>query len=107
MTNPANYQLFWIYGIFIMTVLIAGFYCLIMTRNIMRALIGAELLMKAITLLIIIAGHITGNMALAQSIVITLIVVEVVVIAVGCGIALSIFRYNDSLDSRKMSNLKG
>ena len=73
----------------------------------MRALIGAELLMKAVTLLIITAGYVTGNLALAQSIVITLIVIEVIVIAVACGIVLSIFRHHDSLDARNIGNLKG
>lgn len=105
--EAANWQLFKLYSIFILVLSVSGLYCVVMTRNIMRALVGAELLMKAATLLILIAGYVTGNVALAQAIAVTLIVIEVVVIAVACGIALSIFRYHDSLDLKNISNLKG
>jgi multisubunit Na+/H+ antiporter MnhC subunit len=95
------------YWICIVLVAIAGIYCLVMTRNFIRVLIGLEILTKAATLLIIVAGAMTGRMALAQSIVITLVVVEVVVVLVAAGIVLSIYRLNDSLDIRKSRNLKG
>ena len=102
-----RWQAFWGFGIFAIVLFIAGFYCLIMTRNLMRALVGAEFLMKAVTLIIIAAGYATGNIALAQSVAITLIVIEVIVIAVACCMVLNIFRYHDSLDSRNIANLKG
>jgi len=72
-----------------------------------RAIIGIELLIKAVTLLIIAAGYVTGHAALAQGLVITIIVIEVVVAATAAGIALSVFRHTDSLDVRSLRNLKG
>jgi NADH-quinone oxidoreductase subunit K len=95
------------YWICIALVAIAGVYCLVMTRNFIRVLIGLELLTKAATLLIIVAGALSGRMALAQSLAITLIVVEVVVVCVAAGIVLSIYRLGESLDVRKSRNLKG
>jgi multisubunit Na+/H+ antiporter MnhC subunit len=95
------------YWIFVICIAIAGIYCLVMTRNFIRVLIGLEIMTKAVTLLIIIAGYASGRLALAQAIVITLIVIEVVVISVAAGIVLSIFRLNGSLDIRKARNLKG
>ena len=51
-------------------------------------LIGLEILTKAVTLLIIVGGYVTGQMALAQALAITLIVIEVVVIVVAAGIVI-------------------
>ena len=86
---------------------IAGLYCILVTRNLMRVLIGIELLMKAVTLLLIAAGYTAGRTALAQGLVITLIVIEVVVIAIMAGVILSIYRNTGSLDSSNLKNLKG
>ena len=100
-------QLFWIFGISAALVLIAGFYCLIVTYNLIRALIGVELLTKSATLFIILAGHISGREALAQALAITLIVIEVVVIAVAVGIVLCVYKHNKSIDARLLRNIKG
>jgi multisubunit Na+/H+ antiporter MnhC subunit len=86
---------------------VAGLYCILVTRNLMRVLIGLELLTKAVTLLLIVAGYATGKTALAQAIVITLIMIEVVVIAVMAGVILSIYRHTGSLDARNIKSLKG
>jgi multisubunit Na+/H+ antiporter MnhC subunit len=95
------------YGFFIVLVFVAGLYGMLVTRNLMRVLIGLELLMKGVTLLLILAGYITGYTALAQAIVITLIVIEVVVIAVMAGVILSIYRHTGSLDAGSVKTLKG
>ncbi|MDO8535509.1 MAG: NADH-quinone oxidoreductase subunit K [Candidatus Omnitrophota bacterium] len=103
----ANWHLFTGFAFFIIMVVIAGLYCILVTRNLMRVLIGLELLTKAVTLLIIIAGYVTGYVALAQSLVITLIIIEVVVMAVTAGIILSIYRHNESLAAANLRSLKG
>jgi multisubunit Na+/H+ antiporter MnhC subunit len=95
------------YWIFIIPLIVAGVYCLVATHNFIRALIGLEIITKAVTLLIIAAGWATGRLDLAQSLVITLIVVEVVVISVAAGIVQKVFGLNGSLDIRKTRNLKG
>jgi NADH-quinone oxidoreductase subunit K len=95
------------YWICIVLVAIAGIYCLVMTRNFIRVLIGLEIMTKAVTLLLIVAGLAAGRLALAQALAITLIVVEVVVISVAAGIVLSVFRLSESLDIRNSRNLKG
>ncbi len=100
-------QLFSLYSVFIVLVLIAGFYCIIASFNLVRALIGIEILMKAVTLLIIIAGYVTNNLALAQALVISLIVIEVVLMVVAGGLILWIFRHNETIDTRKLNLLKG
>ena len=74
--------------------------------NLIRALLGVELLIKAVTLLLILVGYITGQTALAQSIVITLIVIEVVVMVVASGIILRIYGHTDSVDVRDLLKFK-
>lgn len=93
--------------IFVILLSIAALYCVLISRNLIRILIGLELLIKAVTLLIALAGYLTGRMALAQTFIITLIVIEVVVIAVAAGIVIGAHRHNQSLDVRLLRNLKG
>jgi multisubunit Na+/H+ antiporter MnhC subunit len=95
------------YWIFIVPLAIAGVYCLVMTRNFIRVLIGLELMTKAATILIVVSGYASGRLALAQALVVTLIVVEVVVISVAAGIVQGVYRLNGSLDVRKSRNMKG
>jgi multisubunit Na+/H+ antiporter MnhC subunit len=70
-------------------------------------LIGLELLFKAVTLLLILSGYITNQIALMQSLVITIIVIEVVVIAIAGGIILRVHQHTDSIDAGNLQNLKG
>ena len=105
--NNEALQLFWSFGPFVVLLSVIGIYCILVTYNLLRALIGVEILIKAITLLIVVVGYVTGHTALAQALVITLIVIEVVVIAVAVGVVLGLHRHNDSLDIRKLRNLKG
>jgi len=86
---------------------ITGLYYVIATRNLIRMLIGLELLSKAVMLLIIVVGNITGRIALAQSLAITMIVIEVVVMVVAAGIILTLYRKTGSIDARELTNLRG
>jgi multisubunit Na+/H+ antiporter MnhC subunit len=81
---------------------VIGFYYLITTRNLIRVLIALEILTKGVTLTLIFVGSQTGQMATTQSMVITLIIIEVVVLAVAAGIILGIVRHTGSLDIRKI-----
>jgi multisubunit Na+/H+ antiporter MnhC subunit len=105
--NSEAIQLLWPFGFFIGILFIIGLYCILVTQNLIRALIGLEILIKAVTLLLILSGYITGHTALSQAVVITLIVVEVVIITVAVGVVLGIHTHNRSLDATKIRNLKG
>ena len=102
-----SWQLLSMFGFFIILLFICGFYCILVTRNLMRAIIGLELLIKAVTLLMIVTGYVSGKPALTQAFVITVIVIEVVLVVVAGGIALRVFHHNDNLDVRKLTKLKG
>ena len=85
----------------------AALYCLLVSRNLIRVLIGMELLIKAVTLLLAAAGYASGRTALAQAFIITAIVVEVVVLVVAAGIVVNAYRHNRTLDVRTLRELKG
>lgn len=105
--NAQLMQSFWYFAIFVIMLFVIGLYCILATFNLIRALIGLEILIKGATLLIVAVGYFTHHEALAQSLVITLIVIEVVAITVAVGVVLGIHSFNNSLDARKIRNLKG
>ena len=65
-----------------------------------------EIITKGATLLTIIAGTVTGNMAQAEVFVIMMIVIEVIVMAVAAGIIIGVFHNVGSLLTGGITNLK-
>lgn len=100
-------SIFWPITICIILILIAGLYAVLMTSNLLRVLIGLELMIKAVTLFIILVGFISDNMAIAQAMVITLIVIEVVIMTVASGIILGVHKLARTLLSSEVKRLKG
>ncbi|MCX5782266.1 MAG: NADH-quinone oxidoreductase subunit K [Elusimicrobia bacterium] len=93
--------------VFIPLLFIIGFYCIIITHNLIRVLVGLELIIKAVTLLLVVVGYTTNHTVLMQSYIITLIIIEVVVIAVAAGIVVNVAKQTGSLDTRNLRTLKG
>jgi multisubunit Na+/H+ antiporter MnhC subunit len=103
----SHWKAFLEFAFFVIMLSLSGVYCILATRSLMRTLIGLEMLIKAVTLLIIIAGYSAGCPGLAQAVVITLIVIEVIVVAIAAGVILCIYRESGSLDVRDLKKLKG
>jgi NADH:ubiquinone oxidoreductase subunit K len=91
----------------VILLLVIGLYTLLVSRNLLRMLIGFEIMAKGVTLAIVSAGWLNGKAALAQTLAITAIVVEVVFVAIALAIIMLIQRKKGSLDVRKLTNLKG
>jgi NADH-quinone oxidoreductase subunit K len=100
-------ELFGIFGVGVVATLVVGFYSLLTTRNLIRALIALEVLTKAVTLLIVVAGTVSRQLGLAQALAITLIVIEVAVIVAAIGIVLCVHRRTGSVDASQLRNVKG
>jgi len=92
---------------FIILLLIIGFYYILATRNLIRILLGVEIITKAALLAIIVAGYVTNNMPLAQSLAIIMIIIEVFVVAIAAGIIIQIYKKTGSVDARNIRNLRG
>jgi len=100
-------SLFLSFGLFASLLFIIGFFCILVSFNLVRVLIGVELLIKAVTLIIVAAGYVSGHVQLAQSLIITMIVIEAVIMTIAVGIVVGIHRKTNSLDVRNIRNLKG
>jgi NADH:ubiquinone oxidoreductase subunit K len=100
-------DIFGFFGIAAVLVMIIGFFSILVSRNLIRTLIGMEILTKSVTLLIILAGYLTHKMGLAQAMAITLIIIEVALTVVAVGIVLCIFRHDNDIDAANLRNLKG
>lgn len=86
--------------------LFIGFYCIFARRNMIRLLIGLEIISKGICLLII-CGSFPSGILVAQALVITIIIIEVCLMAVGLALVIKAYKQAGSIDIRKFANLKG
>lgn len=102
MLTSFNYNIIAICVIFFI-----GFWCLIRSRNMVRMVIGIEIMARAATFAFIYFGYLSGSTAVAQALVITVIVVEVAVSAIALAIIMNIFKVTGSLDVRLLNRLKG
>jgi len=84
-----------------------GFYCMLASRSIVRQLVGLEIVSKAAMLAVISAGALTNNLVYAQAILITMIVIEVVVVATGLALLVKNFRLHGAADIWNLDSLKG
>jgi NADH-quinone oxidoreductase subunit K len=105
--DPEAVRLFSIFFIGVLLTLLAGFYCILTSANLIRTIIGMEVLTKGMTLLIIVVGKTAARMALAQALAITMIIIEVAVIVVAVGIVLCVHKYSGSVDVKLLRNIKG
>jgi NADH:ubiquinone oxidoreductase subunit K len=87
---------------------VIGLGSLMMNRDMVRLLIGVEILFNAANLgFIALASYVTGFIdPLPQSIVMMAIVLDGAVIAVGLVIVLNVYRHYGTVDIRKLRRLK-
>ena len=96
-----------IFGLCVVLLWVSALYCIMVSRNLIRIIIGVGVLGKGLTLLLAAAGHFTARTGTSQALIITYIVVEVVLIAVAAGIVLGIFNRTGSLSASELQRLKG
>ena len=87
--------------------LFIGLYCLLTMKNVIKLFIGIEVISKGVSLALLATGFVKKNTLLAQSLVITFIVVEVSLVATALAIIINIYKHTKSLDIRKLTKLRG
>jgi NADH:ubiquinone oxidoreductase subunit K len=94
--------------VFIFIQFLIGLGCLIVKRDMVRLLIGIEILFNAANLCFItMSSHIMGFVdPLPQSIVMMAIVLDGSVIAVGLAIVINAYKHYGTLDIRRLMRLK-
>jgi len=96
-----------IYIGFAAALVFVGVYCLLAMKNVIKLFIGIEVISKGVSLALLTSGFVRKNTLLAQSLVITFIVVEVSLVATALAIIINIYKHTKSLDIRKLTKLKG
>lgn len=84
-----------------------GFYGLLITRNLIKVVMVLQILIKAVILALLLAGRMSGNVALGQSTAATVIVADTIVAVVGLALAVQVRRRFGTLDVPKISTLRG
>jgi len=85
----------------------AGLYCLLSMRNLIKLFIGIEVVSKGVSLLLLATGWARKSVLVAQSLVVTFIVVEVALVATALALIINTTKHTKSLDVRKLARLKG
>ena len=100
-------SLWQLYLLAVIVLIGVGIYCLIARRNIIQLLIGIEVIAKGVTLSFILAGFVQGNEQIAQAIVITIILIEVITAAIAMSLIVVAQRHTGSLNITDFRRLRG
>ena len=84
-----------------------GVYMLILYRNLLRLIIGVEIVSKGVTLIFLAAGVYRQDIGFIQSLLVTFIIVETVLAAIMLALAVRAQKIYRSLDIRNLSTLRG
>jgi NADH:ubiquinone oxidoreductase subunit K len=96
-------------GYFLLSVVIflLGLYCVISQGNLIKIVIGLEIMGKGIILNFIAAGFFQNNTGVAQALVITAILVDAVLISVILALIVNVFRHTGGILADQIAGLKG
>ncbi len=84
-----------------------GLIGLLTQRQMIKQLIGLKIMLQGVTLGLIHAGRLSGDLDFAQSMVISALIVESVVIAVALALLVNIYRHYPSGDVDDLNRLRG
>ncbi len=83
-----------------------GLYCLLVTRNLIRVVVGLQIMVKGVMLALVFVGQMKGQPSLGQSMALTVIVADTIVAVIGLALAVQVKRSIGSLDIADISKLK-
>jgi NADH-quinone oxidoreductase subunit K len=84
-----------------------GFYGLLVSRNLIKLLLVLQILAKAAILALVLAGRISSQPNLGQSLATTVIAADTVVAIVGLALVVQVHRRTGTLDVHALSRLRG
>lgn len=84
-----------------------GIYGLLITRNLFKVVIALQIMIKGAVLALVMAGAASDQLALGQSLALTVIVADTVVAVIGLAFAIQVKRVRGSLDLRDLAELRG
>lgn len=100
--SPVLYALLGVVGLFCV-----GLYGLLVTRNLIKMVAVLQVLVKSAIIALVLAGKVSGQVNLGQSLAVTVIVADTVVAVIGLALAVQVRRRIGTLDLSDLSTLKG
>ncbi|MBN2385689.1 MAG: NADH-quinone oxidoreductase subunit K [Anaerolineales bacterium] len=85
----------------------AGFYGLLAGRNLIKIVVALQVLVKGALLGLVAAGSVKGQVALGESLAVTVIVADTIVAVMGIALGVQIRRRVGTLDVKELSKLRG
>lgn len=86
---------------------VIGLFCLLTRRNVIKQVFGLKIMLQGVTLSLLHAGHLRGDVRFAETMVISALVVETIVIAIALALIVNIFRHYPSGDIDRLDRLRG
>lgn len=83
-----------------------GVYGLLAVRNLIKVVVALQILVKGAMLALIMAGKLTGQIELGQSMALTVIVADTIVAVIGLAFAVQIRRHFGTLDVSSLNTLR-
>jgi len=87
--------------------LLTGLFCLLTRRNVLKQVFGLKIMLQGVTLSLVHAGYLRGDMRYAEAMVISALVVEAIVIAIALALIVNVFRHYPSGDIDDLDRLRG
>lgn len=94
-------------GLGVVGLLAVGLYGLLVVRNLIKMIVVLQILAKSAMLAFVAAGAATRQVALSQSLVVTIIVADTVVAVIAIALAVLVKRHFGTLDLRELTSLRG
>lgn len=83
-----------------------GLYGVLINRHLIKVVIALQILVKAALLAVIVAGRFTGRVSLAESMGLTIIVIDTIVAVLALALVVQIKQRANNLDSAELAQLK-
>jgi NADH:ubiquinone oxidoreductase subunit K len=96
----------WVVLAAIIGLLAIGLYAVLISRNLIKIVVGLQILVKSAMLAMIAAGQLAGQAEVGESLALTVIVADTIVAVVGLALAVQVRRHFGTLDVRALSTLK-
>jgi NADH-quinone oxidoreductase subunit K len=79
---------------------------LLVTRNLIKIVVGLQLLVKGAMLALVLAGRLSGQVQTGQTMALTVIVADTIVSVVALALAVQVRRHFGTLDLQALSTLR-
>lgn len=90
----------------VLGLLAIGFYGLLAVRNLIKVMIALQIVVKGMLIGFVLAGHLSGQINLGQSLAILVIIVDTLVAVIGLAFAVQVRKHFGTLDVKALTTLR-